>query len=103
MSGRSPPGLRPGGSRRPARAHVHAWVFLLAGLHGLQAPSIKFEQVLGVLFRLGGGASLETDSRSADSAITGGHGYEFHKVKRNVLVAARAGGNSGCFVHERLP
>jgi hypothetical protein len=71
--------------------------------HRLQTTAVKFKQLSGVVFGLGGGCcSLETDSGAGGFAVTGGHCDEFHEVEGNVFVAAGAHGESGQF-HDETP
>src|SRR5260370_30563414 len=56
----------------------------------------------GVFLGLVGRApALEADSGPGGLAVAGGHGDEFHEVKRDVFVAAGAQGESGDFHYEK--
>jgi hypothetical protein len=75
----------------------------LFSAYRLQATTVKFEQLSGVILRLGGRAcALEADSGPSGFAIAGGHGDKFHEVKRDVFVAAGAHRKSGHF-HDETP
>src|ERR1700722_7412831 len=55
----------------------------------LQTPTIKFQQMCGVILRLcRRSGALEADSGARGLAVTGRHGDKFHEVKRDIFVAA---------------
>src|ERR1700690_1565875 len=71
------------------KCHRSAEQPLLLPLHRLQTSSIKLEQVVCVVFRLGGGAgTLKSDARRTGPAVPGRHGDKFHQIEGDVLVAA---------------
>src|ERR1035441_8338719 len=72
--------------------------FLLPSAHRIQALAVEFQQMAGVLLRLGGGAAtLKAHAGRSGPAIAGGHRHKFHEVECDVFVAAHAGRGAGRF------